>query len=867
LHVYRDLAESQDWHYCRGCETCGDMIELAAAAWKLDIPGTVRKLHTLGVLPDPEVMLPENIQEYVKQHVVFRKQMRKVWQDAAAYAANEQGIAQQLMHQLRLPKVEHKWENRGGRLIGLIKREDIFQQIVRKGDHAYRTDRKEKEERNFCIPKGALAGHGWDNALVIPHSDLPGRICGFMLLGFDKQGEQQPIYLPVEAPGHNLGNKDAGVGFIEHTLLPAHRLFNRTIFAFADPLMMLRAQIMHLRESEQPLPIVTSFYGQIASTGKLWQMLGCEKVIYWSPQAPGIGLVGAKEASGQFADTTTDQRIIREALQREGPQSLLRMIQLNAAPWQTALRHKLESLNRFQVEELLARMELTNEQFTTFATTCSLELRERLQNIRDHAGVLRQVRFRRHTVHEQNDTWTYDKGELISNAIVRIQRVITSRRGRTYYSGTIRFRGSEFTFLEQCKTVEKQGFEWLSDYIRDHCRAGTISYCPEWRSTLARLAILFHEPDQVQSAETVGWDRERQTFQFADFAISPNGQVSTDEPCLLSGDHLPARHLKPPEGYLARRLVRKLWDKNDEVKIVWATMACVAANLLAPLVNAPYRGTLLDGEGAASLGAAAARLMGCPEIVWAGGDSCEAVIRGRLDPHTWPGVLRTPSDKWVPTGQWLQSAEAGRVLVALSPIANQVLGLRRTWHIIRCARPLGSLQLTNEAVPYLIPYYLQDLLQRGLQRGSQAITASPLTILEDIAEWFKRQAGPALVVREARDILEPAGETEPHRFFIRLVAYALNLGGVRLGHEEAGDDTQVLYLADNASVWIGQNAISDTAYKYGSLPLDVLLVTQLLEKAGVLREENRRNGFLGWQINREWWDSCWRSLAKLEQFA
>ena len=48
LTIMEDYLNGGETFHCRNCNEAGDMIELAAATWKMSIPGTIQKLNRQG---------------------------------------------------------------------------------------------------------------------------------------------------------------------------------------------------------------------------------------------------------------------------------------------------------------------------------------------------------------------------------------------------------------------------------------------------------------------------------------------------------------------------------------------------------------------------------------------------------------------------------------------------------------------------------------------------------------------------------------------------------------------------------------------------------------------------------------------------
>lgn len=847
LHVYRDSVEQQDWFYCRGCKTAGDMIELAAAAWKLDLPSTIRKLLESNVPLGEHACLPDTVAGYLKDHVKFRARLRQFWKEIQGYTRQNEMVVQEVFRSLGLPIPSGEWLRRASQLVGVSNREMVKQYMTGTDDGP----------RKGKLPRHALTGDGWNFMLVLPYYDLPGHMCGILLAGLDKRRQPSLAFFPIAGAS---ASREAGLAMLDNVTLPPHQAFGRALFVLTDPFAALRMQLRHLRESEIPLPVTAAYTGTNAQTVATWQNLKHEEVICWSPTGGLEAVIQAKRADAAVSTLVTTDTALAGSVTRQTPGDWLHRVKRAATHWQLDVRRRLREQSREDVESTILSLEMSHQQYEQFVRDCDPELQARLEGIRDHVGTIRQVKCCNKVVCEQAGRWQVDD-ELICDAIVRIEQVITSRRGRTYYKGLILFNDQEVPFLDRSEEIERRGFEWLQHHLTNVAHAGVIHYSLLWTKRLANLAMLFHKPDLIRGVEQIGWDDARLRFQFPKFAILPGGELDTSLHCLYDHAGIPARLAPLPDGDVASSVLRSLSERHDEGGLVWATAAAVAANLLAPAINQEPRGVLLDGDGAQAVGSSAAILMGCPELHKAAQDSIIALVQEKLDPHTWPAVLRNQPNRSLDPGLWLTTPEARRLIVSLPETAVQVLGLRQSWHVIRCGRSLGSLQLTAESVPAILPHYLRDVCERRFLSTGGAALVTLDDVLVDMAAWFGRAGGDVAAVRDARDYLQPAGATPPCDFFVRLVAYAAGYEEVFVGREQINPEADVLYLADEPQVWISQSAVSNTAREYGHVPLDALLATKVLMAEGALIAETRRHGMLGWLLHRDWWDTRWKKLV------
>ena len=69
LHVYDDRVCGGQWAYCRGCNFSGDLIELAAHVWQIDVPAALAKLEALGLFDVP--LTDNEVQSHQQDHVDY----------------------------------------------------------------------------------------------------------------------------------------------------------------------------------------------------------------------------------------------------------------------------------------------------------------------------------------------------------------------------------------------------------------------------------------------------------------------------------------------------------------------------------------------------------------------------------------------------------------------------------------------------------------------------------------------------------------------------------------------------------------------------------------------------------------------------
>jgi hypothetical protein len=117
MQLYHDHASGGQWFHCDNCGRAGDMIELAAAAWRLSLEETVLKLRSLDFpLPND----PEPLRAYLSQHVGLRERIDRLWRSSQQEMLSLSTRPQRLLGalNLRCEIPPERWQDGPGQLLG-----------------------------------------------------------------------------------------------------------------------------------------------------------------------------------------------------------------------------------------------------------------------------------------------------------------------------------------------------------------------------------------------------------------------------------------------------------------------------------------------------------------------------------------------------------------------------------------------------------------------------------------------------------------------------------------------------------------------------------------------------------------------------
>lgn len=863
LRIYHDPVYEGQWASCRNCGFHGDMIELAARYWKLSIPATADKLESLGFDLSSEMPLQEALQVYETQFLGVRRKVNAFWlQCQKHFAAAGDAKLRNMQRQLGVGSnnLGKLWLDHGGEILGSchwLTADTIFNN---QGVHRFTKGVARVGSQRFT-------GKNWDNLLIIPYWRLPGRLAGFLCVGRDMKPEKDFVYIPVQEGGSGIfiGGRtaDAGVAMMPAIFDKPNPKLRGMLIVTNDPLMATRLQLRHLKSNVSLLPMVVTYDNglNISTDKRLWDWVPQERVTFWSPR-PNLEIIAqAHEAKANFANYHLPLAEINASwgiMRHHLPHEWISVVDGHSNPWETALRRMMEDMNENEVEELILSLDLTGPALREFTENSMEPLRGVLCNIYTSKARARQVRYDKHIVTEEANGWIV-KGVQISSAVVRIEQLLQARSGRNYYRGVILFNEHEIPFTERTETVKTGILQWARDYLEMAGYPG-MTYVTSWDKKAINVALSFHMPQVVTGVDAVGWDVDRSQFNFPKFAIKIGGEVLNDYACLFNDKHVPGRLLDPP-ATLSKKEVQQLSNRDEETAVIWGTIGCVAANVLAPAIHCNTAGLIFDGSGAQTIGNATAAALGCPEHGATDYtiSNCKRINRlvNQIGQHHWPYLLRTSRVVELgPIETWLSSETARQSILNLPWAAARIMGIRG-WNILRCERKLGATQVRAAVIGRVLPAYLADLCERQLFIDNLS-ESHVENVIRDMSHWFSDHCnGDSLTVLDSLQLLELPDTYPAYKHFMDAVFRFINDGRIALVRRNfvnlPDGESIVCDVSGEPVVWLPEDRVVDTIEKLASVPPSIMSVKRSLNAAGGLIGQRTYNDKRGWLVDETWW--------------
>lgn len=770
---YRDPIFGGEWFHCRQCDDHGDIVDLAAGAWKLDRRAAALKLRqfpqTRVAGPDPLTLLEKDLLLAAR-----RRRVDAFWQEARNPSAfMEDGNLHDLLEHYGIFRslTAGNWTDTGGRLLGVSSHARI-EETLRHGVH----------HRN-----AVLRGPDWGKVLTVPFYDLPGRICGMLFIGRTARPEDT-VYYPLlkEAP-------DCGVG-----MLPG--ILNRVaadedhVYHFADPQFGIRLQMRQLRSSQTYLPVVLT---RPETTGFLWTSLAARQHIFCTPKLTEAVIRQARRLNGRV----TVCQLPRAAELNRSPKHWLRHIRTKAQTWRRTLEAQLRTASLEQCDSIMLQTGFARQELQEFVRTCDRTLQQKLSRTLQEQTSFRQIDYRRTIITESSLGWSVS-GRVVVGGTIRIEQIIKTER-RQDYSGYVRIGEVTIPFRGPREEIQRDGLLVYAASVAE-AAGHALVFDPAWNRHALRIAQFLHRPQVVLQTEKIGWNAELNGFHLAHFNLLAGGRMELG--CSTPSPTVPTHSLLPPTGVLSQTINRLL--KADQAShFFWAAFCCVLRHVLSPLHREAPEPTATLGRAAEAHFSVVADCAGCLTEPLDGNSKLAAEPQ-----HHWPQVFKVEKDQKIDIGR----LSSGFFL--LPPNAGTTTAMCG-WSTLRLPEDVLPLNVSLPALQTLLPQYLQDLCRRNL---ALTVPGTGFTeILADLEKWvhttWVRQLDTAAVL----EFYTPPSPQRRAAAFLQLLRPLIkNPDAVCV----KGDHTLVR-----------QAAVETLNFPFGAKP-ETFDATQLLQAGGLLGE-------------------------------
>ena len=770
LTLYQISAADGDWAHCGNCGFAGDIVTLAATCWKLGIEEGVARLARENLLKatiKTTLRAYQNAEKKQKAATTAIAAAQAAWRDADDAATTA------LRQQLGAPAVytHSAAEASFGAADASLLRSILA--VTRKDPR--------------LPPKGGATA-------LLPAYDLPGRVCGVLLLPSD---DSSATYCPLtlQPAGSPLVLCEAWFSS------PAPPLYAITVFLC--PVVAAKLQLQQAVDKKSSLPLAAA----VSAGNTSFQFLR-ENPLFWADDISD-GLVAAARGDGYVVSKKLPLQVVRRRMAQLPASHWVSRGRIAATDWRLVLERELLRLPGGEASRLTDRLQLTAEGEEDFLAGCRETSRRRLLPLFCRRRRRHGVTIAGRQVLETRTGWVLaESRELVSDVRVRLSEVLVSET-RSAYRGVAFFRGKAYRFTAPAGEFDKDAFGWLLRFLRDARQAGLPAFSDDWRLRGAELCRRFSRYVKITRVSAVaGWDGESGLLRFPHFSLSSAGAVST--PGVLLPEETGFQ--LPEPGAMTGERVLALSSRRTQCEIVWAAAVFVSCNLVAAMQRRRRYSLLADRGITADRAWPALSQLGCTENLCG-----------------WPQL--------VPGRRQQYSDTLENVVLEGDSVRQLLLWPQQHWLVIRNEHETPSLcALIQEASQHIVPNYMQYLLRTGTPVvPSQSTKSPPLDLVaRSMKDWFRAVGGDCIAVSRGAKLLQPLyGLAGP----ALLAAACQQLESE--GYLKPRTDADNLRWVSRRQLYIaGKKATGDCC--------DMPAISELLRKAGL--PETAVAGEYGWRL-------------------
>jgi hypothetical protein len=420
----------------------------------------------------------------------------------------------------------------------------------------------------------------------------------------------------------------------------------------------------------------------------------------------------------------------------------------HAEPWDVVLERVLNELPPLTVETILLGMEMPPKELGKFIDKCPEELCDRLTTCYNQqpitVGASNDI-----IVQEDHNGWSNQHtGAQICSAALRIDKLVYhTKEQRNFYVGRIICQTVEIPFCELTSVVDTGTFKWMRDIVLRN-GAGLLTCSSVWENKLLSVALTLHPPVVIKGIEVIGWDDELTGFIFPTYLLTNKGEVQPHANTAHFKQQIPATNCSEPCTFTPEEMADLPTGPGSAT--FWASVAVVAANILAPVFGRKRVATALIGENAELTGHQTAKMLGCLRHTINGTEI--KALTAKCTEHGWPVCFIEPPIYSESYNEWLTSPAAKNCLLSVDWYAARSLLTYNHWNVIESCEYIPVTDI-KDVVRKIIPSFLQYMAQQGFQaphnyRRTKDVPFTHL-VLVLLGQWYASMGGDYMVVSNA----------------------------------------------------------------------------------------------------------------------
>jgi hypothetical protein len=596
LVVLPDFLNRAEWAACRRCRFSGDLIELIAKCSEVGIAAAVAILASEGafLVKGAGQLDQQEVDAYLDQHIRRRENVKKLW--AKAQEGFQKSDFEDLVGPLKtigLRAGERSKFRSLSRWIGVLPKTQVEDLYCPRsyGKHGGETADGKTFIRSLYGPGEShmFPGRGWSNLLVVPAHDLPGRICGFLIIGRDGNPRTDIFFRSVHSLPTSLGTVESGLLLADGVYDEPERHLAAKWQALRliglDPIQVLQMQIRCFLSDHHVFPVAAIYQDDRYGPLHWWKTLSSQNLTYFADDPTRRVLSTALQCQGQVgglpekrAAFSSDRAYLNSMLTSRRP----------------ALEAAVEFLRQkplHQIASGFAALPLAPEQQMKLLALLPSELQASVLQ----TGVRRTVRVHNRLIESREDElWDIGEKRRLINAHVEIEQICgTAAEGQIVF-GTVRSGGRSLVYSLPGHEVADSGFlPTLKAYLseRGFC---DLRYHTRAAEDIRGAIEAFRRPVRTLGRASVGWCAAAERFRFATCEVAP-GRISIGSPLQGITELIPSQRwrLDRPLEELSAELHNL---QGYEQVAFWGLFLIAVQQLVAPVLGWPKRGLLVQGS-------------------------------------------------------------------------------------------------------------------------------------------------------------------------------------------------------------------------------------------------------------------------------
>jgi len=850
------------WYYCSQCAFSGDSFYLYQLYHRLpDTESTVQELHKDGLMNREAINITKDlIGSYESAYFNMRRKAVEWWQasqhNIRDMPNNDHNNLLMKLYMMEGLMQMTKYDRTAYKFVGASGRNDLIKFYG-----------KTKDVQRYR--------RGWIHFLSLQCCDLPGRATSFITYNGRKDVR---FYV-----SNRLTTQSMEDGFFMRESVPYHV---PDVFAFNDWKLALQVQRARMMDDEIPLPVVA--WG-VNTSNRSWSLLPADRIIMHS-NGPNTEIFSQAINCGPRAHIALEPKVSYEDYANDYgviPYGILPNLKETAQPWPEVLRDHVFSMPVSRAVAFLQQLPINEAEISQLRNSCRTpmerkDMADRLVTLRakEVTAVINDHRFI-----EEDDTWyaiglgaKFSGRQLVFSHPFYMDRILYDPRDKSNHEvlGRMKFKGHTYSFRVPYTELQRNTQETVQDLGMRLTRELPVTG-PRAKSQLFEISQRMHPPITDHLQYDVGYDTNTKRFHFPEFTVA-DGEVQQNELVWTTKHDLP--HLPLAGVHLSSIIdtTASTWLRDTPANAaLWATMAAVMSNVLAPALGEKTRSIGVVGASwEASLGWRAmkkvAEAWNLPVLTLVPSKH-PGPVRGFLDKHkdmAVPSVVSTENSSELAVRTALNQMKNESLIMCVTAEQALLLSMRKTWTFIHAHTMTTALEHIGLHNVLLYLKYFQKMNQhlpagqsyphRVLRDMKQWISAMFLTIPPEQVDSLFEKAGKFLATEE----LNP-GATNAEKVLNIAAALATVTGRRRTDlfvkpYRNTGDYRfkQCIVIEDPEAkvAFIHATNFLDAARKVCQYDCDTGEVTALLAQVGKLKNQevdHDRPKLPGWLVPLSYW--------------